>query len=306
MARDVFVAGGIGVDHIVRVGQLPLPARDSVVVPPIHTYVAHPGNGVALGCAAMGLRTAILEVIGDDAEGDLVRRRYAASPVELIADVHESGTRRSVNLVAEDGARLSFYDPRHPNEYVPPGELWAAEVREARLVHASIVNWARHPLRDAVAAGTLTSTDLQDWDGENEHHREFALTADLVFLSSAHLADHPDDAAGGAADAAAHAIFADGRARVVVITHGARGSTIYPRGEAPVRVPPVTFPDRPVVDSNGAGDSYAAAFLARLLAGDGYAAAGRAGSIAGAWAAGSAGTHTAFLTPELLASIGAG
>jgi hypothetical protein len=86
--------------------------------------------------------------------------------------------------------------------------------------------------------------DLHDWDSENPHHRPFALGADLVFLSAAAL-DHT------AAEVAA-GILRDGRAEAVVVTDGAR-QRVYRRDEA-LRVPAVSLPGRPVVDTN-AGDA---------------------------------------------------
>ena len=101
---DILVVGGTGVDHIVRVPLLPLPVRDSLTVPPIQSVVGHTGTGVALGCAALGLRTALVDVIGDDMEGRLVQDRFASAGVELAIATHPSGTRRAVNLVTPDGS----------------------------------------------------------------------------------------------------------------------------------------------------------------------------------------------------------
>ena len=180
---DVLVVGGTGVDHIVRVPLLPLPVRDSLTVPPIQSVVGHTGTGVALGCAALGLRTALVDVIGDDMEGRLVQDRFASAGVELATATHPSGTRRAVNLVTPDGSRMSLYDPRPP---------------------------------------------------------------------------------------------------VVVVTDGAHGSAVHRRDESPLRVPAVSLPGRPVVDTNGAGDAYAAAYLFSWLAGAFHADAARAGAVAGA------------------------
>ena len=285
---DVLVVGGVGVDHIVRVPELPAPFADSVMVPPILSYVGHTGNGVALGCRALGLATRMVDVIGDDPEGGLVRRTYAEAGLDFTGLVHPSGTRRSVNLVSDDGRRMSFYDPRHPFEFVPDARLWREGLDDTRHVHVSIMNWARHALADAVAAGISTSTDLHDWDGHNDYHRDFALGADLVFVSAAALAD---------VESTVHHILDNGRARAVVVMDGARGSLLAQRDTEWVQVTPVTIEGRPVVDSNGAGDSYVAAFLARVLAGDPLDGAAAAGSFAGAWACGSAGTHTSFVDP---------
>ena len=66
---DILVVGGAGIDTIVRVPDLQLPVADSLHVAPIRDYVAHTGNGVALGCHALGLRCKFIDFIGDDAQG---------------------------------------------------------------------------------------------------------------------------------------------------------------------------------------------------------------------------------------------
>jgi hypothetical protein len=98
-----------------------LPVRDSLTVPPIQSVVGPTGTGVALGCAALGLRTALVDVIGDDMEGRLVQDRFASAGVELATATHPSGTRRAVNLVTPDGSRMSLYDPRPPVVVVTDG-----------------------------------------------------------------------------------------------------------------------------------------------------------------------------------------
>ena len=266
---DVYVVGGVGIDTIVRVSELPLPHRETVGVEPIESYVGHTGHGVALGCHRLGLRTALADVIGDDAEGARILRLYAELGLPFHTSTHPAGTRRAVNLVSPDGRRQSLYDGRSVADVDP--ELWRAGISSARHVHVSIMDYARHALPDAVAAGCTVSTDLHDWDGHNDYHRDFAFAADLVFLSTSALAEPVEDVAAR--------IFADGRAAAVVFTAGADGSYLLVRGEPAVHVPAVSLPDRPVVDSNGAGDAYVAAFLAgRPAAARGPTRPGRARS----------------------------
>jgi sugar/nucleoside kinase (ribokinase family) len=291
-ALDVFVVGGVGVDTVVRVPALPLPAADSIVVPPIADHVGHTGNGVALGCHALGLRTAIADVIGDDDNGRLIRRAYAGAGLELAYRTHPSGTRRSVNLVDGLGRRLSLYDPRHPDDLDLDPTLYEAGIGRAGHVHVTIMHWARRALAAAVAAGRPTSTDLHDWDGDDDYHRDFAEGADLVFLSTASL--------GGRADEVAAGILDRGRAAAVVAMAGADGCRLTVRGELTRAFPAVSLAGVPVVDSNGAGDSFVAAFLFARLRGASWERATMAGLIAGAYACGSAGTHSAFIGAERL------
>lgn len=284
---DVFVVGGVGIDVIVEVKELPLPLVDAAMVPPIRSYVGHTGNGVALGCLSLGLRTLFADVIGDDPEGAVIRAHYERAGLEFRHVTHPSGTRRSVNLVDRAGRRMSLYDGRHPFELVPDPALWTEGIARSRHVHVSIMNWARHALADATAAGRTTSTDLHDWDGEADYHRDFAYGADQVFVSAAALGDRVDDVLAD--------ILARGRASVAVAMDGARGSRLAVPGRPVVAIPPVTLADRPVVDSNGAGDSYVAAFLRTVLAGGSWERAAAAGSMAGAYSCGTAGTHTSFV-----------
>lgn len=289
---DVLVVGGVGVDQIVRVKSLPLPVMDSMMVPPIVTVVGHTGNGVALGVHALSRSSAMVDVIGDDDEGRFIRDVYLATGISTNFVTHISGTRRSVILVTEDGQRMSLYDPRHPFEFTPDPSLWREGIKRSRHVHVSIMNWARYALQDAIAAGRSTSTDLHDWDGVADYHRDFAYGADYVFVSAAALTDE---------SAVVADIFVRGRAQFVVVMAGSEGARVWQRSdEQPLRISPISIPDRPVVDSNGAGDSFVAAFLCHYLDHGDIAGAARAGAVGGAWACGSLGTHTSFVDTETL------
>ncbi|WP_086819773.1 carbohydrate kinase family protein [Allokutzneria sp. NRRL B-24872] len=285
---DVLVVGGVGVDTIVRVPELPLPMRDSIMVPPIEQFLAHTGNGVALGCHTLGLRTHFADVIGEDAEGERVLEAYAGTGLSFAHRTHPSGTRRSVNLVDKQGNRLSLYDGRHPFDMEVDPELYRPEIGRARHVHVSIMNWARHALADAVAAGVPTSTDLHDWDGGSEYHQDFAHGADVVFVSTSALGDR--------VEAVTADIIEKGRASAVIAMAGGDGSYLRLPGQPLVHVPPVPLAPEEVVDTNGAGDSYVAGFLYARLAGRSWEDAARAGSHAGAHAVRTAGTHTSFIT----------
>jgi sugar/nucleoside kinase (ribokinase family) len=285
----VLVVGGTGVDTIVRVAELPVPLADSHVVPPIDLHVGHTGTGVALGLHRLGVPTRIVDVVGDDHEGRLVRDRLAAEGIPFDTVVHPSGTRRAVNLVDPTGRRLSLYDPRHPYDLVPDASLWLDALAAldagpgARHVHASIMPWTVHALGEATRRGLSTSTDLHDWDGRNPHHRPFAEAADVVFVSGSALDGREDDVVAD--------VLARGRAHTVVVMDGARGSRVAVRDGERFAVPALELPGRTVVDSNGAGDAYVSGFLRTWLAGGSVREAAQAGAVAGAWACGTAGTH---------------
>lgn len=282
LGKRVLVAGGVGIDTIVRVPSLPLAMADSIHVPAVHDYVAHTGNGVALGLLALGHQPLLIDYIGADPQADLVLARYRERGLQFDYLVHASGTRRSVNLVSPDGRRLSLYDGRHPDELRMPRAFYLPRLRQAEHVHLSIVPWARELAPEAQALGLPVSTDLHDWDGQNSYYHDFAFGSDLVFLSSAALGENVFDVM--------RAILRQGRAQVVVATAGAHGSYALARGDDVVRHTACASLERPAVDSNGAGDAFSSAFLHAWFAGQPLDACMRTGAIGGAFACGLHGT----------------
>ncbi|WP_354639740.1 carbohydrate kinase family protein [Kitasatospora camelliae] len=285
---DVLVVGGAGVDTIVRVDRLEIPDGDSIGVGPVIDYVGHTGNGVALGCHALGLRTKFLDFLGADPQGELVLAAYREHGLDFSHLVSGAGTPRGVNLVDADGRRFSFYDGRHPADLRLPRAFYLPYLERSRHVHLSITGINRDLYPDVHRLGVTSSTDLHAWDGLDEHHRHYALRSDLVFLSAAGCGGRPEELMRG--------VLADGRARLVVATAGAEGAYLLTREDPVLRHYPALDPGRPVVDTNGAGDSFVAGFLHSWLAGHPLDACLHTASRAGAHACTTPGTHTTFLT----------
>lgn len=289
---DVLVLGGAGVDTIVHVPELPLPFADSHLVPAIETRAGQTGDFMAVATHALGLRTHHLDLLGDDHEGDLVRALHRDRGIPLTEAPLPGGTRRAVNLVGPDGRRCSLYDGSRSQEVdeLPP-ETVRALAGVSWHVHVSISQPCAASLPLLREPGVTVSTDLHDWDGVDPYHEPFALAADLVFLSAASLLDP---------EKTMRRIAERGRARTVVATDGARGAHHLVDGVLS-HVPPVA-PPTPVVDSNGAGDAFAAGYLFGRLTGEPPHRCALFGAIAGAYACTVPSTRTdAIGRTELLA-----
>ncbi len=270
---DLLVLGGLGVDVRVRVPALPLPVVDSVTVEPIELRIGNTGAGVALAAHALGLRVTVVDTLGTDPAGDVVRAALSRTGVHAVLAETPAGTRRSVNLVDPAGRRMSLYDPRPADGTAPfPVAQVATLVEQATHVHLSIMNWVRDllpALDDMLSEGVSSSTDLHDWDGQHPYHRPFAEIAELVLVSGVTLGDR--STAVGAALAP----------RPVLVTWGADGADLH-LGGAVTRIPAAT-PPGPVVDTNGAGDAFAAGIIAARSRGATWAeAAGYAARVAAA------------------------
>ncbi|MFC1435405.1 carbohydrate kinase family protein [Streptacidiphilus sp. N1-3] len=295
---DVLVIGGVGVDTIVRVAELAVPPGDSVHVPPIRDYVAHTGNGAALGAHALGLRTKFIDYLGQDQQGALILSEYAARGLDFSSLPAPAGTPRSVNLVDDAGRRFSFYDGRHPADLRMPAAFALPYVERSRHVHLSISHYNLDLFDGIEQLGRTVSTDLHSWDGVEPHRIPFAERADLVFMSAAGLR------AEGALAPVLHGILDRGRARLVVATDGADGCHLLVRGDRTVRHFPAVapLPGRSIVDSNGAGDAFVTGFLHAWFADADLETCVRSGQISGTYACGTAGTHTSFIDAPTLAS----
>lgn len=290
---DILVVGGVGIDTIVRVPSLPLAMADSIHVPAVRDYVAHTGNGVALGSHALGRTTKLIDFIGADPQAAQILARYAERGLDFSYIVHPSGTRRSVNLVDPAGRRLSLYDGRHPNDLAMPREFYLPLLERSRHMHLSIMPWARALYDDALRLGVSVSTDLHDWDGVNSYYHDFAYRSDLVFLSAANLK--------GEHERVMREVLERGRASIVIAMAGAAGSYLLTRDEPAVRFAGVAGLARPIVDSNGAGDAYVAAFLAGHAEGLSPVQCMALGAISGEYVCGIDGTAEAFLSRAELA-----
>lgn len=291
---DVLVLGGAGVDTIVYVPELPLPYADSHMVPAIEARAGQTGDFVALGLQALGLRTHHLDLLGDDHEGELVRALHERHGVALTVVPQPAGTKRAVNLVGPDGRRLSLYDnTRHRETDRLPAEAVRKLATAARHAHVAITQpFAEAPplLREA---GVTVSTDLHDWDGEDPYHEEFARAADVVFLSATRLTD---------VEGVMRRILGRGRASAVVVTDGADGAYQITCEEGALLRIPAVAPPSPVVDTNGAGDAFAAGYLYGWLSGESPERCGLYGAVAGAHACTVPATRTDPVTrAELLA-----
>lgn len=250
--------------------------------------VGQAGGYASLGYAALGRRVAFIGHVGEDAAGQTVRDALHIAGVDLRGlGVDPSGTARSVNLMSRDGSRRNFYDGKGQAGLKLDLPTCREVMAGARLVHMNIPDWARRLLPMAKELGLTVACDLQDVvDPADPYRRDFIERADILFFSAANhgdpsplmqafLAGHPD--------------------RIVVSGMGARGCALGTR-DGIAFFPPVAD-ERPVVDTNGAGDALAVGFLtSHVLEGRSLEDAIRRGQLAARHACTLRGTSAGLIT----------
>jgi sugar/nucleoside kinase (ribokinase family) len=290
--EPVVVAGGFGIDtNVYALGE-----RVGAEVTFAHVVDA-PGQA---GCysarafAALGLPTRAIAALGDDLQAAPIRAELGELGIAVTELRDPLGTHRSVNLVGVDGTRRNYFDARGSATVAVDHESCRAALRGATLLHCHLDDWCRQLLPIARDEGLRVSCDLQDAiDADDAYRADFVAAADVLFISAANLAD-PEQVAQDLA--------ARRPGRVVVVGAGDKGCLAAL--ERRVETFPAMDLARPVVDTNGAGDTLAATFLASYLVDDlGLARSVRRAQLAARWICGQRGDEKAPLPRARLEAL---
>lgn len=254
----VVVNGPATWNTVVRVAELPQPVPHMVLASAHHDGLGGTSAGKARTLAALGVPTTLVTTLGDDEHAERVltalRPRAGAAPLTVLSRPAVAGrTERHVNLVSDDGDRLSVYLelPTAP----PADDALRDLVRSADAAVLDLAASSRELLSVARAAHVPVWCDVHDDDGVGDHQRAFVAAADVLLVSDARLADP------GAYLSAAVA----GGASLAVCTRGARGA-IARDADGWWEVGPADV--GPVLDAEGAGDAFLAGLLRAVLAGE--------------------------------------
>jgi sugar/nucleoside kinase (ribokinase family) len=247
------------------------------------------GGSAANTCAvaaALGARVAYLGKVADDQLGRVFRHDIAAAGVHYpTAPLHGGApTARCLILVTPDGQRTM-------STFLGAAVAFEAADVDESLVSDSAVTYlegylfdppdAQAAFRSAAAAarraGRQVALSLSDPFCVARHRAAFLDLlrdgVDLLFANEAEVTSLYETASF---DEAAQRAAAE--VPVCALTRSAQGSLVLRGAE---RVPVAAEPAQ-VVDTTGAGDAYAAGFLAAYTAGRDLAACGRLGSLAAA------------------------
>jgi ribokinase len=225
----------VGLDAIPRPGEERL-AQD---------FVRSPGGGAitAVGAARLGLSSSLVSPLGDDAVGILLRSLLAEDGVRWDGRLVER-TPVTVIMPSNGDRAMATFDP---GEGVSAAELMAVAPR------AVVLSIPRLPL---APAGARTYVSVGDIDARALAGRE--LPAELGSARALLVNEKEALLLTGAADAESAAIQLARYAPVAVVTLGPRGA-LAADGDGTVHVEGV--PVSPVVDTTGAGDLFAAAYV---------------------------------------------
>ena len=270
------------------------------------------GGSAANTCAvaaALGARVAYFGRVADDQLGGVFRHDITAAGVHFpsAALVGGAPTARCLILVTPDAQRTM-------NTFLGASVRLGPDDIDAEIVGSSAVTYLEGYLFDpseaqaafrraaklAHAAGRQVALSLSDPFCVERHRAEFrALVAgdvDILFANEAEICSLYETA-----DFDAAAALARRDVGVAALTRSELGSLVL-RGEERIVVPAAAAR---VIDTTGAGDAYAAGFLAAFTAGCSLEACGRLGSAAAAAVIGQYGARPSGDLRELARKHGA-
>lgn len=233
-----------------------------------------PAN-VAAAVARLGGRSTFIGRVGADPFGEWLRAELAATGTDtshLITDREAATTLAFVSLATDADRDFMFYRDATADTRLQPQDIPDAVFEEAAVLHTCSVSLSVEPSRTATMyaiqsareLGVTVSFDVNwreplwpDPKAALPVIREALAQADIIKLSQEELAL----VTGRSGTTAAQALL-DGPTRLVILSRGADGlALINQRGtlEVPgIRVSPI--------DTTGAGDALAGAFLHALAA----------------------------------------
>jgi sugar/nucleoside kinase (ribokinase family) len=275
---------------LIHVDSFPSPEAATIFPTGWHETIGGSGAGEAMNLARLGIDVVIHCSLGPDRAGDEVRLGLGTIGVVVDPVVDSGGTRRHVNVMDDQGDRMSYmlggddagrrFDP----DVVEPLILAVDHV----LV--GIVEQARDVIAVSRRLRRPVWTDLHDTDGRRDWDRDF-LDADAVFFSDQRLADPRPFM---------RRLIKAGRA-LAVCTRGEAGALALTAEGRWIEVP--TEPVGTVVDTNGAGDAFLAGTLAGELQGLPIERSLRIGARVAALSVGSLELASSDLTPASIADL---
>ncbi len=240
------------------------------------------------GMAALGQSCAFIGQVADDQLGEVFAHDIRAGGITFTTPARhgQPPTARCLILVTPDGQRTmnTFLGAA---QYLDEAALDASLISDAAVLYLEGYLWNADESREAMAkaialakaAGRKVAFTLSDAFVIESHRADFhrmidAGEIDILFANEVEICSltQIDDFEGAMAAMA-------GKLPVLVVTHGAEGAHAVVDG---VRYNVLAEPVAKVVDTTGAGDLFAAGFLAGMAQGKGWEACLTMGAVAAA------------------------
>ena len=280
----VICCGNLVLDILVRPVDA-FPWGTTTLVESIEQHLGGNGASTSYTVGKLGIPVRLAGMVGADAFGDVLIRKLENAGVDTrLIERSPAPTATTAVLVSSSGNRMFLHCLGASGEAFSERFEFTPEVTQgmSRFHLASVFGLPRlrpHTadlLRRAREAGLATSVDTQ-WDTRGRWMQDLAPClpfTDLLFMNE----DEARMLSASSDPARAAEVMREHGTHVVVVKLGGRGCAVY----GPDHVVECPAFQVPVVDTTGAGDCFAGAFLAALLRGRSFADAAKFANAVGA------------------------
>ncbi|MDP4085278.1 MAG: carbohydrate kinase family protein [Bacillota bacterium] len=253
--KKVLVIGGTTFDSIVYLDKLPSPEPQTIHYAPFNETIGSTGAGKALNLTKLGVENTLHSIIGKDIFGEKIVKNLEDAGVTFIYDIDPNGTERHINLMDENGGRISIFITQSSSELELNMDKIEKEIKECDLIVLNIIGYTKQLIPLIKKYKKPVWTDLHDYNVGNPYHEDFIEMADSIFVSSDNMKDYRPTMEK----------WIEQGKELVVCTHGKEGSTALTKEGQWIETSIIK--DYKFKDANGAGDSFFSGFLSYYLKG---------------------------------------
>ncbi|KQC08333.1 MAG: carbohydrate kinase [Candidatus Cloacimonas sp. SDB] len=256
MGYDVAVLGAVGIDTNIYLPNGEIDFNVEANFSENLDYIGQAGGYAARAYNSLGCKTAFIGFIGNDPLGNFIKEQFKKDGIDISGMMIDPlGTKRSINFMDRNGNRKNFYDGKGSMTVEPEFMKCSEIIQKTRFAHVNIVNWTRYLLPMLKDRGVIIASDLQDVvDPEDEYRCDYIQNSDYLFFSAVNFPDPQE---------LIQSFLEKNNDLRIICGRGGEGC-IYADKDGRKYFPAVEI-NRPVVDTNGAGDSLAAGFLSSYL-----------------------------------------
>jgi len=254
---DVAVLGAAGIDTNIYLHTDEIDFNIEANFSENTDYIGQAGGYSARAYNKMGYKTAFIGFMGNDHQGEFIKDQFRKDGIDISGiGIDPLGTKRSVNFVYKNGSRKNFYDGKGSMSIKPDLELCRRLLSNVKFAHVNIVNWTRYLLPMLKRENVIIASDLQDVvDPDDEYRRDYIKQSDILFFSSVNFEQDTQKVIDNFLSLNSELKIVSGRGSNGCIFADKNGTRYYNALEL----------ERPIIDTNGAGDSLAAGFLSSYL-----------------------------------------